>query len=378
LFVKLLFDYLELRIRDGVPRVSRGWVNVFKTLSATVKEAYVGFLNRVRKCHRDDVRRLFQIVVAAERPLTLREVNIALNIWDCSNGSKYGLGLQDENGFRGWILSACMYFLDVYNGRVYFIHQTAKDFLLEEQDQNGLGKPDWLGDFTMQTCHRTLAESCVLYLSLPLRTPSAFMGAATTQQAADEYHLWGIGELGFASYAHFNWHSHARRGMLNTGQFGNQLSFDDFMETWRPWPQEMSTCVRLGLPWSATHRAALDKALAPEDGRVPWGIGRFGVGSPHGQVLTIAANNSNLQIVDAHGLPLLRVPCIPINDKDVVKKLNTVLRSLATFQTVRSLINYQFYSPLPADWFSVRMFNKAKPSATTSGKLELSHGDVLS
>lgn len=273
LFVKLLFDYLELRMRDDVPRVSRGWISVFKTLPATVKEAYVEFLSRVRDCHREDVRRLFQIVVAAARPLTLREVNIALNIRDCRNGSKYGLGLQDENCFRSWILSACKYFLDVYNGRVYFIHQTAKDFLLEDPDENGLGKPAWLGDFNLQTCHWSLAQSCGMYLSLPLRTRSKLKGVDTTGQGAGEYHLWHVEEFDFASYAHLNWHSHVR-GMLS-----NPPRFLDFMETWRPWQQKMLTFVRLGLPWSARHRAALDKALAPEDGRVPWAVDRHDVDS---------------------------------------------------------------------------------------------------
>ncbi|KAH6617537.1 hypothetical protein F5144DRAFT_624215 [Chaetomium tenue] len=208
LYVKLLFDYLELKMKDGLPRVPRGWIDIFKKLPATVKEAYVGFLNRVRECQRGDVRNLFQIVLAAARPLTLQEVNIALNIRDLPNGSKHGLGLQDERCFRSWILDACKYFLDVYNGRVYFIHQTAKDFLLAGPGENGHRKPDWLGDFTMQACHTTLAESCILYLSLPLRVPSRFKGVPASGENGGEHHMWNDAELAFASYAHFFWRNH--------------------------------------------------------------------------------------------------------------------------------------------------------------------------
>lgn len=94
--------------------------------------------------------------------------------------------------------------------------------------------------------------------------------------------------------------------------------------------------------------------------------------------MTIAANKANFQIVDADGSPLPRIPRIHIEEQDALRKLATILRSLATFQTVRSLIDYQFLSPLPAAWFSVRMFNKTRPSTSTAPKLEFSHGDVLS
>src|SRR5690606_374937 len=96
----------------------------------------------------------------------------------------------------------------VYNGRVYFIHQTAKDFLLAGPGENGNRKPDWLGDFTMKTCHASLAESCILYLSLPLRVPSKFKGVTDAMDSTAEYHLWDDAELTFASYAHLFWRSH--------------------------------------------------------------------------------------------------------------------------------------------------------------------------
>lgn len=274
LYVKLLFDYLELRMRDGVPRVPRGWVGIFKTLPATVKEAYVGFLNRVRESQRDDVRRLFQIVVAAARPLTLREVNIALNVRDLSNGSKHGLGLQGESCFRNWILDACKYFLDVFNGRVYFIHQTAKDFLLSGPGENGHRKPAWLGKFTTQTCHRGLAKSCILYLSLPLRTRANFKDFDVTTDSADEYHLWDAHELGFAGYAALFWHNHVRE-MLGPSDVAS-ITIPEFISTVRPWYQKMLTSVRLCPPWSTVNRAMLESALH-NPSKEPWGVDRFDV-----------------------------------------------------------------------------------------------------
>ncbi|KAJ4294672.1 hypothetical protein N0V88_004902 [Collariella sp. IMI 366227] len=324
LYVKLLFDYLDLKLRDGVPRVPRGWIDVFKKLPSTVKEAYFGFLHRVREPQRDDVRRLFQIVIAAARPLTLREVNIALNILDLPKGSTHGLGLQDESCFRSWILDACKYFLDVYNGRVYFIHQTAKDFLLAGPRENGHMKPHWVGDFTLKTCHATLAESCILYLSLPLRTQPRFK-VPDSAISTKEYHLWHTEELGFASYAHLFWYTHLH-WVLGSGPIcRNKKAFD-----------------------------------------------------LKGKSLTVVDTGSHLVVQDQHGQPLPRLLRISKEAVDALEGLTTTLRSLATFQAVRCLTAYQAYSPMPVDWFSVKLSNKANPSFdASSNKLELVHGDSI-
>jgi hypothetical protein len=379
LYVKLLFDYLELRMRDGVPRVPRGWIDIFRKLPGTVKEAYVGFLNRVREAQRDDVRVLFQIVLAAARPLTLQEVNIALNIRDLPNGSKHGLGLQGESCFRSWILDACKYFLDVYNGRVYFIHQTAKDFLLAGPGENGHRKPEWLGEFTMETCHRTLAESCILYFSLPLRVPSQFKGTDSSMDDALEHHLWDDTELSFASYTHLFWRDHVDKA-LKDKQPGNQQGLLGLVKRLQPWYQKMVTSLCLSLPWSADHRTMLEKTLTPRGRRAPWDTDRLDVQPWEGQHLTIAHNSEqHIAIVDRDGRRLPRTPRLPIERPDCLDKLASVVRSLAAFHAVRSLTAYRPYSPLPADWFSVRFFNKtSRAHMASSDELQLHDGDVIS
>lgn len=90
------------------------------------------------------------------------------------------------------------------------------------------------------------------------------------------------------------------------------------------------------------------------------------------------SSGAHLSIIGEDGSPLSRVPRLPIDSTDAIERLGTVLRQLTTFQTVRSVIDYQFYSPIPADWFSVRLFNKTNPSAEAlSGSLQLFHGDSL-
>jgi len=220
LYVKLLFDCLELRVKDGLPRVPRDWITSFKTLPANAREAYSKFLERVRESHRNDVKLMLQFVVAATRPLTVREINIALNIRDCAKGNPEGLGLQPEEFFRDWILDACKFFLDIYKGRVYFIHQTAKEYLLGCSSDELAAKPDWLGRFSIEDCHSAMAESCCAYLSLPFKSKARFSGLngsprnGSTHNEGVSYHLWDFEELEFSNYATVHWQTHVHHGQV--------------------------------------------------------------------------------------------------------------------------------------------------------------------
>ncbi|KAK4182454.1 hypothetical protein QBC35DRAFT_457281 [Podospora australis] len=373
LYVKLLFDCLEMKIRDGVPRVPRGWVDSFKSLPATVTDAYLKFLGRVQESHRDDVRRMLHMVVAAVRPLAVREINIALNIRDCSRGSVYGMGLQNEDCFRDWILDACKGFLDVYNGRVYFIHQTAKEFLLADQGDHEIVKPAWLGDFTMQSCHKTLAESSVMYLTLPFRTLARLNDGSNSNDHEQEkvkayhlknasYHLWNFDDLDFANYADIHWplHFHEWQGRdcsLKPAPM-TELQSEE-MEVLRSWSQTLTTKVLLDVPEGILDAETLSHSLAPEDSRSP-----------------------RLVIVDEAGNPFPRLPQIPSDDVHRQEKVFSALRSVVMSRTIRALTKYRPYSPIPMDWFSIRILNKDRSYRTLEdaavARCQLYHGEMFS
>ncbi|KAK3682948.1 hypothetical protein B0T22DRAFT_297624 [Podospora appendiculata] len=388
LYVKLLFDFLELKCRDGLPRIPRNWIDIFKTLPATVKAAYHGFLERVRTSHQNDVRLMLQMVVAAARPLTVRELNIALNIRDCRDGNPNGLGLQDEDAFGDWILDACRYFVDVYHGRVYFIHQTAKDYLLDDAST----KPDWIGEFTLVCCHRTLAESCIAYLSLPFVTKAQFKATAKARHShASEdasYHLWDLGDLEFGNYAAANWHNHLRDGqiLLHTEGPGNfsTHTYIDQLKRLHAWDQKLVTCVRLDFP--PTTKLDLDKlnrALAPDvraSTLAPW-MHHEVCGAPqHAEVLIVTVDAKNrFTVLDEQHTPVSRIARTPVEATKAAVLLAGSLRAIATFRAIEALTNYRPHCPLPMDWFSIRIFNKTKPPEDGSfGRLRLHNGENFS
>jgi hypothetical protein len=92
----------------------------------------------------------------------------------------------------------------------------------------------------------------------------------------------------------------------------------------------------------------------------------------------VVNNGTHLAILDRSGSPLSLVSRFLIAAPGSLEKLAAVLRSLAMFQAVRFLTTYELHSPLPSEWFSARLFNKASRAHTASGGLQLCHGDVLS
>jgi hypothetical protein len=364
LYVKLLFECLELRVRDGLPRVPRDWITSFKTLPVNAKEAYSKFLARVRESHRNDVKLMLQFVVAATRPLTVREINIALNIRDCANGSPKGLGLQPEEFFRDWILDACRFFLDVYNGRVYFIHQTAKDYLLDGTNDELVGKPEWLGRFSIEDCHSALAESCSAYLSLPFRTKAKFgdprgstPSSVSTHGEMVPHHLWNFDELEFSNYATAHWQHHVHQGQvlvhpLWKGRAPSMSGSVAYLRALQSWDQRQMTFVHLNAKLEKADIDLLNTCLQPEGLKPVRGV-HLDIDNPRhlcAEALSISTDRQGRYIItDFGGKPLQRIRRIPVNEGDAVEGLAKSLRSLALIRTINALSNYAAYSPLPVD-----------------------------
>lgn len=83
-------------------------------------------------------RRLLHIVIAAARPLTLKEMNIALAPDDKLESKKSchsydELDLESEGPFQDRVGNPCSLFLSIIDSKIYLIHQTAKAFLVSEK-----------------------------------------------------------------------------------------------------------------------------------------------------------------------------------------------------------------------------------------------------
>jgi hypothetical protein len=182
LWVSLVFPELHENAYCEEPEL----LQIFKTLPRTVEKAYEGILSRSTNVSR--ARKLLSIVLAAIRPLTLMELKIAFSIDRNGNHSmldknpevessepKVAVVGPMERAFRESIRQYCGLFIRITNSRVYLIHQTAQEFLLESQiinnDNNLTG---WNHSFKNADTNLIMARSCIWYLMLPQFGESGF------------------------------------------------------------------------------------------------------------------------------------------------------------------------------------------------------------
>lgn len=113
-------------------------------------------------------QKTLSIILAASRPLTLAEMNVALSVNRPSdskdNPDMWRLELESEDDFRETLRRVCGLFVSIYHDKVYFLHQTAREFLLATSPSSGHAVPPWMNSITMRQAHTILAEVCVVYL----------------------------------------------------------------------------------------------------------------------------------------------------------------------------------------------------------------------
>lgn len=201
MWLKLVFDIME-----RIPwKSDNDWKKVIISTPKNVNDAYTTLLQNVPEEEKAYVKIVLHLMVAAYRPLTLREMNIALLVRDTpGDRDEKRLGLQSENEFKDWILQTCGFFVTVYDNRLSFIHQTAKEFLfgpgLEMMWPEG---PDRLPPVTDKAAHKIMAESSIAYLSL-----RCFRSRHFREQAQKFPTSLIFEDYGFLDYSARNWIRH--------------------------------------------------------------------------------------------------------------------------------------------------------------------------
>ncbi|KAF4931031.1 Vegetative incompatibility protein HET-E-1 [Colletotrichum fructicola] len=108
------------------------------------------------------VTRMLQIVLAATRPLTLDEINMAMCI-SSTHRTVQDL-LQDvEPDMEYTVKQLGGFFLRIINSTVHLVHQTARDFLLVTTSMKSTA---WMHSLKLSDCHSTMALSTIQYLLL--------------------------------------------------------------------------------------------------------------------------------------------------------------------------------------------------------------------
>ncbi|TGO39883.1 hypothetical protein BHYA_0046g00370 [Botrytis hyacinthi] len=168
LWLRLIFEVLEQQLKT----TKNYLLDVIGKLPGTVDDAYEAILKRIPKNEFERAKRLLSIVVIAERPLLVREMNVALaideNPTQDSQASALSLDLEPEAVFRAALGNICGLFVTVADSRVYLIHQTARSFLLSDgkTQTNTIEGPTfiWKNSVYPSEAHLLLSNICINYL----------------------------------------------------------------------------------------------------------------------------------------------------------------------------------------------------------------------
>ncbi|KAF3034655.1 hypothetical protein E8E12_000551 [Didymella heteroderae] len=162
LWVFLVIDFLR---RTDFKRTERGIIDATKTLPINVNAAYSQMLSKSN----DDkiVHKALAIILAADRPLTLAEMNVAMNV-EPEIRSFDNLDLESEENFMISLRNWCGLFVSVHGGAIHLIHQTAREFLLAEATISPTVMPGlkWHHFITLSQAQVELGELCMRFLCL--------------------------------------------------------------------------------------------------------------------------------------------------------------------------------------------------------------------
>ncbi|EHK42555.1 hypothetical protein TRIATDRAFT_12080, partial [Trichoderma atroviride IMI 206040] len=146
LWIYLIFDYLK---KTNFIKTQKAITAIIMTLPGTINEAY----NQILSKSKDDF--------ITRKAL---KMNVAVNI--DFKSSRY-LDLEDDKDFETRLRSCCGLFISIYHGKIYFLHQTAREFLIDTVLSTATSTTLlWHHSITMRSSHAILAEICVLYLNL--------------------------------------------------------------------------------------------------------------------------------------------------------------------------------------------------------------------
>ncbi|KAK6349380.1 hypothetical protein TWF696_005668 [Orbilia brochopaga] len=160
LYLKLIFDFIRNRFDATTEKRMRG---IIEQIPETVDQAYEDILNRSKDPA--EAKRLLHIVVAAVRPLTLKEMSLALAIGGTTPPPKsyQDLDLEVEHLFKTRIRNTCGLFVNIVDSKIYLLHQTAKEFLVRVgAEDKTFG--NWKHCLIPRDSNLMLAKICLSYL----------------------------------------------------------------------------------------------------------------------------------------------------------------------------------------------------------------------
>ncbi|PQE19456.1 ankyrin repeat-containing protein [Rutstroemia sp. NJR-2017a WRK4] len=210
LWIHIIFASLKEK-----PRLDAKSIQKFLTeLPPSVEDAYEAILKRSKEP--EDAKRLLHIILAATRPLSLKEIAVALYITDEVH-SHDDLEIQEDSQLKITLRFLCGLFVSIVDGKVFLIHQTAKEFLLSRA--GSVATPGcWRQSLESRVSNLILARCCLLYLQfdefkvIKFETDSTLDGDWSSIPTDSEVTRI-CAQYSFLDYSSQNWPTHIREAL---------------------------------------------------------------------------------------------------------------------------------------------------------------------
>jgi ankyrin repeat protein len=201
-----LWVYLTLDLVQNDINIDKAGIDkATSLLPRTVDDAYERILAKSSDVGK--ARKLLSIVVAATRPLTLAEMDVALTLREDHRSYK-DLDLKSEKRFLEYVRDLCGLFVSVTDSKIYLLHQTAKSFLVQDgplvaPQIGSTNRLLWKSSLRPQQCHRLLWQISTWYLRFTDFETTPLDGTKKLSQYLHD-HL-------FLDYSARNWAVHFRQ-----------------------------------------------------------------------------------------------------------------------------------------------------------------------
>lgn len=206
LWLHLAIDDIQTTFKNSL-RPSQVTESI-QLIPQTVNEAYTKILQRVPAGQAEVARKILQMVVAARRPLTTTEMAMALGVTISPESRTTEDAAIDQTDLVKKLRRLCGLFVFIQNSNIYLIHQTAREFLI--QQSQSVSNAVNLYSFKIADAEAQMAGACVRYLLLD-----------DLNCSKEEL---SISAQGFLDYSALHWSDHVRESHLPSNhELNNQI-----------------------------------------------------------------------------------------------------------------------------------------------------------
>ncbi|KAK6500411.1 hypothetical protein TWF481_010755 [Arthrobotrys musiformis] len=204
LWVYLTLDSIKADIKINRTKLTE----IAYKLPKTVEDAYDAILSK--SSDSTESKKLLQIIIAAARPLTLKEMSLALDMEE-GHRSYRDLALRPEERFRENLRDLCGLFVTIVDSKIYLLHQTAKEFLvLQDGTDPSRGDLKWKYSIQPRDSHLRLAEICIQHLYFAeFESNPLYEDMIPSEYARSHV---------FLDYSANHWTTHVRKSQINSDE----------------------------------------------------------------------------------------------------------------------------------------------------------------